>query len=280
MAEVQSNPGAARIEAAFAAARQEGRAALMPYMMGGFPDAGTSTAIAEAYIKGGADLIELGVPFSDPLADGPVIHAAATAALDAGVRLETVLDICRKVSDRVPVVLMAYTNMILGGQGPADFAARAADAGACGVIVPDLPLGEDEDARKVLAEAGLAVVPLIAPTTLDARRAEICDVATGFVYVVSSVGTTGERGELPAHLRELVEDVREKARVPVAVGFGIGSAGQAAEVGRAADGVIIGSRLVRIVADTADATEAASAASAFLTETGAALAEDQSSRVM
>ena len=140
--------GAAKIDAAFAVAREEGRAALMPYMMGGFPDQETSMAIADAYVDGGADLIELGVPFSDPLADGPVIHAAATAALEAGARLESVLEICRRASDRVPVVLMAYSNMVLGSDGPAGFAARASEAGASGVIVPDLPLGEDEDAKK------------------------------------------------------------------------------------------------------------------------------------
>lgn len=271
MADSQAAAGAVRIGAAFAAAGDEDRAALMPYMMGGYPDHETSLAIAEAYVESGADLIELGVPFSDPLADGPVIHAAATAALEAGARFESVLEICSRVSDLVPVVLMAYSNMILGGDGPAEFAERATGAGACGVIVPDLPLGEDEGARRILGEAGLAVIPLIAPTTLDRRRAEICDVATGFVYVVSTVGTTGERGELPANLRDLVEDVRAKASVPVAVGFGIGSPEQAAEVGRIADGVIIGSRLVRIPADAGSAPEAVSAVAAFLGETGAAL---------
>jgi tryptophan synthase alpha chain len=170
--------------------------------------------------------------------------------------------------------------MILGGDGPADFAARAREAGASGVIVPDLPLGEDEDARRILGEAGLAVIPLIAPTTLDRRREEICSVASGFVYVVSDVGTTGERGELPGHLRELVEDVREKADVPVAVGFGIGSAEQAGEVGKTADGVIIGSRLVRMLADAEGTDEAVSGVTAFLVEAREALADGQSSRVM
>jgi len=272
--------GADRIEAAFEASRAEGRAALMPYMMGGFPDPESSARIAHAYVDGGADLIEMGVPFSDPLADGPVIHEAATAALKAGIRLETVLGICREVSPRVPVVLMAYTNMILGADGPAGFAARAREAGASGVIVPDLPLGEDEDARRILGEAGLAVIPLIAPTTPNRRREEICEVASGFVYVVSDVGTTGERGELPAHLRELVEDVREKSDVPVAVGFGIGSAAQAGEVGRTADGVIIGSRLVRMVTDAGSPDEAVAAVTTFLNETRDALTKEQSSRVM
>jgi tryptophan synthase alpha chain len=272
--------GAGRIEAAFEAARADGRAALMPYMMGGFPDPAGSLRIANAYVDGGADLIEMGVPFSDPLADGPVIHEAATAALEAGVRLETVLSVCREVSHRVPVVLMAYTNMILGGDGPAGFASRAREAGASGVIVPDLPLGEDEEARRILGEAGLAVVPLIAPTTLGQRRQEICAVASGFVYVVSDVGTTGERGELPAHLQDLVADIRSKADVPVAVGFGIGSPGQAGEVGRTADGVIIGSRLVRMAADAEDSDAAVSAVSSFLAECRQALAASQSSRVM
>lgn len=266
--------GAAKIDAAFAAAREEGRAALMPYMMGGFPDHETSLAIAEAYVDGGADLIELGVPFSDPLADGPVIHAAATAALEAGARLESVLEICSRASERVPVVLMAYSNMILGGDGPAGFAVRASEAGASGVIVPDLPLGEDEGARRVLGEAGLAVIPLVAPTTPDRRRDQICEVATGFVYVVSSVGTTGERGELPADLRAFVEDVRSRASVPVAVGFGIASPEQAAEVGRIADGVIIGSRLVRIPSDAENAAAALSEVREFLGRTGAALAAE------
>jgi tryptophan synthase alpha chain len=280
MQEASATTGAGRIEAAFEAARSEGRAALMPYMMGGFPDPESSARVAHAYVDGGADLIEMGVPFSDPLADGPVIHEAATAALAAGVRLDHVLDICRAVSSRVPVVLMAYTNMILGGDGPAGFARKASEAGASGVIVPDLPLGEDEEARRILGEAGLAVIPLIAPTTLDGRRKEICAVASGFVYVVSDVGTTGERGELPAHLRELVDDVRAKADVPVAVGFGIGSPEQAGEVGRTADGVIIGSRLVRMVADAGTAGEAVSAVTSFLAETRDALEGDRAPRVM
>ena len=268
--------GAARIAAAFATARGEGRAALMPYMMGGFPDPEGSLRVAAAYADAGADLIELGVPFSDPLADGPVIHAAATAALDAGTDIGSVLEVCRSVSDRVPVVLMAYTNMVLGGSGPEDFGRRASEAGAAGVIVPDLPFGEDESIRQALTDCGLAVVPLIAPTTLGERRAEICEVASGFVYVVSTVGTTGERGELPPDLRELVDDVRSRADVPVAVGFGIATPGQASEVGQSADGVIIGSRLVRMIADADDLSAGLEAVAGFLAESAAAMAGDGS----
>lgn len=265
------NNGAERIAAAFATARSENRAALMPYMMGGFPDVETSARIARSYAENGADLIELGVPFSDPLADGPVIHEAAIRALDSGAKLSDIFFICEQVSSRVPVVLMAYTNTILGGGGPAAFAARAVEAGAAGVIVPDLPLGTDESIRTELAAAGLAVVPLLAPTTLPARRSEIGEVAAGFVYVVSSVGTTGERSEVPAHLKELVEDVESRTEVPVAVGFGIGSPEHAATVGQIADGVIIGSKLVRIAAE-AGPEGAADAVGDFLLGTATALA--------
>src|SRR3954451_20263914 len=129
------------IDSSFAAARAEGRAALMPYLMGGFPDQDTATAVAEAYVGAGADLIELGLPFSDPLADGPTIHAADTAALAAGATLESVLETCAAVADRIPVALMCYSNMILA-RGIDDFGGLAAGAGAAGVIVPDLPLEE------------------------------------------------------------------------------------------------------------------------------------------
>ncbi len=264
--------GVARIAAAFAAAAAEGRAALMPYMMAGYPDREASLAVAEAYVDSGADLIELGVPFSDPLADGPTIHAAATAALEAGTTLSTALEVCRSVADRVPVVLMVYANMVLAHGGPAEFARLAVAAGAAGAIVPDLPLGEAEEVREEFGVAGLALVPLVAPTTPAQRRARICAAAHGFVYVVSTVGTTGERAEVPAALAELVAATRADSEVPVAVGFGIATPGQAAEVGRIADGVIIGSRLVRAAGEGDSPAAAADAVAAFLSETRVALA--------
>ncbi len=271
MAEVTAT-GVERIAAAFEAAKGDGRAALMPYMMAGYPDRESSLAVAEAYVDSGADLIELGVPFSDPLADGPTIHAAATAALEAGATLSTALEVCRSVSDRVPVVLMAYANMVLAHGGAAEFARLAIAAGAAGVIVPDLPLGEAEDVREEFGAAGLALVPLVAPTTPAERRARICAVARGFVYVVSTVGTTGERAEIPAALAELVASTKADSDVPVAVGFGIGTPEQAAEVGRIADGVIIGSRLVRAAGEGDSAAAAADGVAAFLSETRVALA--------
>jgi tryptophan synthase alpha chain len=270
VAEVIAN-GAARIAGAFESVRLEGRAALMPYMMAGFPDHESSLAIAAAYADAGADLIELGVPFSDPLADGPTIHAAATAALEAGATLETALEICKSVSERVPVVLMAYTNMVMAHGGATEFGRRAAAAGAVGAIVPDLPLEEAGDVRTGLSGAGLALVPLLAPTTPAERRARICAAAQGFVYVVSSVGTTGERQQLPPGLADLVAAAKVAAEVPVAVGFGIGTPQQAAEVGEIADGVIVGSRLVR-AAGEADSGTTAEAVEGFLRAARSALA--------
>ncbi len=242
----------------------------MPYMMAGFPDRETSSAVAEAYAQS-ADLIELGVPFSDPLADGPTIHAAATAALKGGASLDMALGICEEIAERVPVVFMAYANMVLAHGGAAEFARRALAAGACGAIVPDLPLEEAEPVRTAFDDAGLALVPLVAPTTPGDRRARICAAARGFVYVVSTVGTTGERDELPAELEDLVGATRRDAEVPVAVGFGIGTPEQAAQVGRIADGVIVGSRLVRAAGEAEGADAAGEAVGSFLRETRVAL---------
>jgi tryptophan synthase alpha chain len=265
--------GEERIRAAFSAAKEEGRAALMPYMMAGFPDRDSGLAVARAYADAGADLIELGVPFSDPLADGPTIHSAATQALAEGATLRTALEACEAVSADLPVVLMVYVNQVLAHGGAAEFAKLAAAAGAAGVIVPDLPLGQDESIRTAFAEAGVAMVPLVAPTTPEGRRKEICDAARGFIYVVSTVGTTGERGELPAELADLVAQTKADAgETPVAVGFGIGTAEQAATVGEVADGVIIGSRLVRAAGEGATPAESADGVAEFLAEARVSLA--------
>lgn len=261
----------ASIQAAFEAARAEDRAALMPYLMGGFPDQETATAVATAYADAGADLIELGVPFSDPLADGPTIHSADTVALEAGATLESVLETCAAVADRIPVALMCYSNMVLA-RGAEEFGALAADAGAAGVIVPDLPLEEQGPIGDSLEAKGLALIPLVAPTTPAERRRQICAGARGFVYLVSTVGVTGERAELPPELTDLISAAKEEAGVPVAIGFGISTPEQAARVGELADGVIIGTRLVRAVADAPDRDAAVAGVTGFLGETRAALA--------
>jgi len=234
--------GAQRIEAAFAGHGKQ--AALMPYLMGGYPSVEESLAAGLAAADAGADLIELGIPFSDPLADGPVIHAAGTAALEAGVTPGDVLAVCKQLSERVPVVLMVYSNIVLA-DGTDRFVRQAADAGAAGLIVPDMPQDETATTRAACDAAGIALVPLVAPSSTPERVAEIGRRARGFVYAVSLAGTTGERDELPPELPQLVERVRAASSVPVAVGFGISTGPQAATVGDLADGVIVGSRVVR-----------------------------------
>jgi tryptophan synthase alpha chain len=268
-----SASGVGRIAAAFELARDGGRAALMPYMMAGFPDRETSLAVAAAYADSGADLIELGVPFSDPLADGPTIHAAATAALAAGATFATALEVCRAVGERVPVVLMVYANMVLAHGGATEFAGILRASGVAGAIVPDLPLGESEEVAAALAAEGLALVPLVAPTTAPERRRAIAGAAAGFVYLVSTSGTTGERTAIPEHLADLAAATKADAgATPVAVGFGISSAAQAAEVGKIADGVIIGSRLVRAAGEAGSPPAAADAVGEFLAEARVSLA--------
>jgi tryptophan synthase alpha chain len=220
------------------------RAALMPYLMGGFPSIEESVAAGLAAADAGADLLELGIPFSDPLADGPVIHAAGTDALAAGATPHGVLGVCERLAARVPVLLMVYANIVLTA-GASAFALRAAAAGASGLIVPDLPHDEADEVRAACDAEGLALVPLVAPTTTPERIAAIGADARGFVYTVSLTGTTGERDELPEGLAETVERVRASTDVPVAVGFGISTPDQARAVADVADGVIVGSRIVR-----------------------------------
>ena len=245
--------GIDRIAEAFEAARADGRrAALMPYMMGGFPDLACSREIALAYADAGADLVELGVPFSDPLADGPVIHAAGTVALRAGVRLHDVLEIAHTLSARVPVVVMCYANPIYA-RGLDRFADALAASGASGLIVPDLPHEEAPEVLEACDRRGIALVPLVAPTTPDERLARIGERARGFLYTVSLTGTTGERAGLSEGLDAVLARAKTHTAVPVAVGFGIATPEQAAAAARAgADGVIVGSRLVRAAGEAAD----------------------------
>ena len=240
--------GIERIAAAFAATN--GRAALMPYLMGGFPDLEASLAIGEAYADGGADLVELGVPFSDPLADGPVIHAAGTQALAAGATVPAVLELGRALSERFPVILMCYSNLVLA-RGVERFADELEKANVSGLIIPDLPLEEAPPVLEACDAAGIALVPLVAPTTPEDRLARIGAQARGFVYTVSVTGTTGERAELDAG--DLLARVKGHFDVPVALGFGIATGEQAARAADAgAEGVIVGSRLVRAAAEAED----------------------------
>jgi tryptophan synthase alpha chain len=236
-------PGTERIADAFASHGKA--AALMPYLMGGFPNLEASRAVGEACLDNGADLLELGVPYSDPLADGPVIQAAGTQALRAGVTLDGVLDVGAALAERAPVVLMAYANLILA-RGAERLAGELAERGIAGLIVPDLPLEEAGEVLEVCDAAGVALVPLVAPTTPDERLTAIGERARGFLYTVSVVGITGERKALAERFAEVVGRAKAHTAVPVALGFGISTpeqARQAADAG--ADGVIVGSRLVR-----------------------------------
>lgn len=242
--ELRGGAGEARIAAAFR--NHEGSAALMPYMMGGFPDLKRSREVARAYVDGGADLIELGVPYSDPLADGPVIHAAGTTALRAGVKVADILRLGEELAADVPVVLMTYAN-IVRRPGFETFVGRLRDAGISGLIVPDMPIGEEADPAIAACDAaGVAFVPLVAPTTDPQRVAEVQREARGFLYAVSVTGTTGERASVTEQFPTIVGKAKAGSPVPVGLGFGIGNGEQAAAaVDAGADGVIVGSRLVR-----------------------------------
>ena len=239
--------GVERLADAFAQTGK--RAALMPYLMGGYPTIADSMAIGETCVNAGADIIELGMPYSDPLADGPVIHAAGTQALKAGANVAGVLEVARALAESVPVVLMCYANMVMA-PGAEAFVERLAKTGASGLIVPDLPLGEAPEVGEACRANGLALVPLVAPTTTPERLAAIGKSAEGFMYTVSVVGTTGERAELGERFAQVVARAKASTEAPIALGFGIGTpeqARQAADAG--ADGVIVGTRLVRAAGD-------------------------------
>jgi tryptophan synthase alpha chain len=239
----------------------------MPYLMGGFPDLEASRAIGEAYADGGADLVELGVPFSDPLADGPVIHAAGTKALAAGATVPAVIELGRALAERLPVILMCYANLVLA-RGVERFADELARAKVSGLIIPDLPLEEAPAALEACDAAGIALVPLVAPTTPEERLARIGARARGFVYAVSVTGTTGERAEVDAG--DLLARVKAHTEVPVALGFGIATPEHAAAAAAAgADGVIVGSRLVRAAAEGEDVRAVVEGLAAALARAGA-----------
>jgi tryptophan synthase alpha chain len=228
--------------------------------------------VAIAYAEAGADLVELGVPFSDPLADGPVIHAAGTKALENGTNVHQVLDAGARIAEHLPVVLMCYANPIYA-RGPERFAAELAQRSISGLIVPDLPLEESAPFLAACDGHGIALVPLVAPTTPEERLDAIGRTARGFVYTVSVTGTTGERAAGPADPSALLARVKAHTAVPVALGFGISNGAQArAAADAGADGVIVGSRLVRAVAEAAEQGEdPASAAGSVVAELADAL---------
>ena len=243
-----ATPGARRIAAAFARANVDGRAALVPYVVAGYPDAEGSFAVACAAIDAGADLLEVGLPYSDPLADGATLQRASQAALAAGATFEASLALVGRIAaarPAVPVVAMGYANQLIGGGDGRDRARALAAAGAAGVIVADLTPDEGAPFEAVAAEAGIAVVYLVAPTTAPERRAMVAARSGGFLYCVSLVGVTGARATLPPTVARLVREVTAASPVPVAVGFGVSRPAHARAIVRAgADGVITASALV------------------------------------
>jgi tryptophan synthase alpha chain len=245
--------GARRIAAAFAGAERDGRAALIPYVVAGYPDADTSYAAALAAADAGADVLELGLPYSDPLADGATLQRASQVALRSGATLEGSLQLIERIAaarPAIPVVPMGYANQFIGGGDGSQSARRLADAGAAGVIVADLTPDEGAPFEAVARDHGLAVVYLVAPTTPPERRREIAARSGGFLYCVSLVGVTGARDSLPSTVGRLVRDVVAASPVPVGVGFGVSRPAHVRAIAKAgAGGVIVASALVDALGD-------------------------------
>jgi tryptophan synthase alpha chain len=242
-----------RIERRFAALAREGRAGFVAYVMAGDPDPETALAILKGLPGAGADIIELGIPFSDPMADGPPIQRAALRALKAGMSLQGVFDLARRFRETdatTPIVLMGYLNPIIS-LGYAAFAARAAAAGVDGLIAVDCPPEEADPLADALEPAGVDLIRLATPTTDDARMAIVARRTHGFVYYVSVAGVTGAKSAVAAEVRPAVERVRAASGLPVAVGFGIRTADQAEAIARIADAVVVGSALVDAIAEAA-----------------------------
>jgi tryptophan synthase alpha chain len=234
----------------FADLRRRGRRALIPYITAGYPTLDDSCALLAGLEDAGADVVEVGIPFSDPMADGPVIQASSQRALEQGMTLDGALEMVARAQLRIPVVLFSYLNPLLAAGR--DVLERAADAGVHGILVTDLPLGADPVREAWLGEGPLAFVRLVAPTTPAARMADIARHGSGFVYLISRMGVTGARSDLPRDLPATVERLRGATTLPICVGFGISRPDQAAAVARLADGVVVGSAIVRAAGESPD----------------------------
>ena len=232
----------------FALLARAGRKALVPYITAGHPTPQRSLELLRALEASGADVIEVGVPFSDPMADGPVIQASSQAALDQGMTLDRTLDLVRQARLSIPVVLFSYLNPIVaGGAGILD---RAADAGVHGLLITDLPVGVDPERERWIGNGPLAFVRLVAPTTPDERMREIGAHGSGFVYLISRLGVTGARDDVPDELPDTIGRLRRATTLPLCVGFGISNATQAKRIGQLADGIVVGSAIVRAAGES------------------------------
>jgi tryptophan synthase alpha chain len=232
-----------RLAQRFAALKAEGRRALVAYLTAGHPSPAESVALLRGVAKAGADVIEIGVPFSDPMADGPVIQRSSQIALDHGVTLDRTLEIVAEANLAVPVVLFSYLNPIIAAGN--EVLARARAAGVDGVLATDLPVGADPEREAWFGSSGLDFVRLVAPTTPAPRMAEIGRHGGGFVYLISRLGVTGERAELPDDLPDTVARLRSATSLPICIGFGISTPAQAQAAAKLGDGVVVGSALVR-----------------------------------
>lgn len=238
----------------FAELRASGQRALVPYITAGHPDAERTVALVHALEDAGADAIELGLPFSDPMADGPIIQASSQQALDQGMTFDRLLELVARARPRVPLVLFSYLNPIIAaGRDALD---RAAEAGFSGVLITDLPVGSDPEREQWIGDGPLAFIRLVAPTTPDARMTEIAEHGSGFVYLISRLGVTGVQERMSDELPSVVERLRAAATLPVCVGFGVSTPEQAAAVARIADGVVVGSAIVRAAGESVEAAAA------------------------
>ena len=234
-----------------AALREQGRRALVCYVTAGHPDPTQSVALVRGLEAAGADVIEVGVPFSDPMADGPIIQASSQRALEHGITLDRTLDLISQARLHVPVVLFTYLNpLIAAGTAVLD---RAAQRGVHGVLVTDLPVGADVAREAWLGGGPLAFVRLVAPTTPLDRMREIADHGSGFVYLISRRGVTGLQTDIPAELPGTIARLREATTLPICVGFGISSAEHAKGIGRLADGIVVGSAIVKAAGSSVNA---------------------------
>ena len=245
-----------RLADVFARLREDHRTGLVTYITGGDPDAPRSAEILRGLDRAGADVLEVGVPFSDPLADGPVIQRASERALEAGATLSSTLDLIERVRDDVQaaVVVFTYANPIFR-MGTGAFAARAAAAGVDGVLVLDLPIEEAGPFRQTVVDAGIDPIFLLSPTTTDARIRQAAAWGRGFLYGISRPGVTGARAEVASGARALVERIRAVTTLPVAVGFGLSRPEHVRQVGEWADAAVVGSALVDLIAREADSPE-------------------------
>jgi tryptophan synthase alpha chain len=262
-----------RIERTFTALKDRKRAALIPFIMGYDPDAATTASVLNALAENGADLIEIGMPFSDPMADGPIIQAAGNRALKAGASIDGILDIVRgfrRQHKDTPIIIMGYYNPVYcyGGE---KFCRNAVEAGVDGIILVDLPPEEEQEMRPWLDASGLKLIRLIAPTSGDDRLARLAQSATGFVYYISVTGITGARTADVADLQTRVEHLRRFTKLPVAVGFGIKTVQQVRGFAPFSDAVVVGSALVDALSTQAGPQDAAKEAARFITELASGL---------